>query len=213
MEDADITRVVLADDHFRVRAGIRHLLEKAPDIAVIGEASDGIEALHLVETLAPDVLLLDMEMPKMNGKQVAQILQEKESPVRILVLSAYNDRQYILGMLENGAAGYLTKDEVPEILIKAVRGVARGEQGWISRRVAAEIASWSPDSGLDQKTLTLREMDILRLLVRKKTDQEIIEELNISEKMLSKHIEILCIKLRASSRVELIVRTTQENIQ
>jgi DNA-binding NarL/FixJ family response regulator len=101
------TRVVLADDHARVRAGIRSLLETAPDIVVIGEAEDGIEALELVERLSPDVLLLDVEMPHMTGNEVAAQLKQNSSSVRILVLSAHDDSQYIIGMLNNGVSGYL----------------------------------------------------------------------------------------------------------
>jgi DNA-binding NarL/FixJ family response regulator len=136
------TRVVLADDHPMVRTAIRKLLEKAGDIEVIGEADDGAEALRLVEDLDPDVLLLDMEMPGLNGVQVARQLQSVGSPVSILALSAYDDQQYILGMLASGAAGYLTKEEALHILVEAVRGVARGERGWVSRWVAAKLAAW-----------------------------------------------------------------------
>jgi DNA-binding NarL/FixJ family response regulator len=117
--------VVVADDHPFVRIGIRKILSKTTDIVVVGEASDGEQALHMVEQLAPDVLLLDVEMPRMNGIQVASQLRKNESPVRILVLSAYEDRQHILGMLNGGVSGYLTK-EVPDTQ-KAVRYVARRE--------------------------------------------------------------------------------------
>ncbi|HLE16569.1 MAG TPA: response regulator transcription factor [Anaerolineales bacterium] len=135
------TRVLLADDHARIRAGIRQLLSNLPDILVIGEAGDGEEALQLVEKLAPDVLLLDVEMPRKNGQQVAMELRDRKSKVRVLALSAYDDRNYIEGMLESGASGYLTKDEVPEVLIEALRGVARGEDGWVSKRVGKIIDS------------------------------------------------------------------------
>lgn len=139
--DSKKTRVVLADDHAKVRAGIRSLLDGTPDIVVVGEAGDGREALELVEKLSPDILLLDIEMPSMNGTEVAAKLLEKESTVRILALSAHDDSQYVLGMLNNGASGYLTKEEVPESLIHAVRGVAKGEKGWVSSRIAKSIAS------------------------------------------------------------------------
>ncbi len=118
-------RIVIADDHLSVRMGIRRLLAAASDIVVVGEAGDGAQALNLVEALLPDILLLDVEMPTMDGLNVAAQLRERQSPVRVLALSAYNDRQYILGMLENGAVGYLTKDEAPAVLVDVVRRVAR----------------------------------------------------------------------------------------
>jgi DNA-binding NarL/FixJ family response regulator len=132
-------RVVLADDHAVLRLGIRNLLNRSPDIEVVGEAGNGFEAIQQVEALQPDVLLLDMEMPGLDGVEVARRLRTQGSPVRILVLSAYNDKQYILSMLEQGAAGYLIKDEAPHTIIEAVRSVARGEQGWFSRKVAARM--------------------------------------------------------------------------
>ncbi|MCL4562977.1 MAG: response regulator transcription factor [Chloroflexi bacterium] len=134
-------RVILADDHVVVRIGIKNLLSRSPDIAVIGEASNGIEAIRMVGELKPDLLLLDMEMPELDGVEVARQLRAANSPVRILALSAYNDKQYILSMLEQGAAGYLTKDEAPGTIVDAVRGVAAGERGWLSRKAAARVSS------------------------------------------------------------------------
>ena len=128
-------RVALADDHQVVRIGVRSILEKAPDIVVVGEANNGMGALRLVAELAPDILLLDIEMPGMTGVEVARYLQANGSPVRVLALSAYDDAQYIAALLASGAAGYLTKDEAMEMIVDAVRGVARGEQGWLSARV------------------------------------------------------------------------------
>jgi two-component system invasion response regulator UvrY len=114
-------------------------LDKTPDIVVVGEASDGHQALQLVETLSPDVLVLDVEMPNLNGIQVARQLAASDSQVRILVLSAHDDRAHIFGMLEAGVAGYLTKDEGPEALVNAVRGVYQGKDGWLSQRVSNKI--------------------------------------------------------------------------
>jgi DNA-binding NarL/FixJ family response regulator len=132
-------RVVVADDHAAVRAGIRRLLAGADDIVVVGEAANGAQALQLVETLEPDVLLLDVEMPVMDGLQVAARLREKGEAVRVLALSAYDDRQYILGMLRGGASGYLTKDEVPSILLTALRSVAAGQADWLSKRLLERL--------------------------------------------------------------------------
>jgi DNA-binding NarL/FixJ family response regulator len=204
-------RVLLADDHPVTRNGIRNLLEQGAGITVVGEANDGAETLQLVEELAPDVLLLDMEMPGMKGVEVAQHIRSAGSPVRILALSAYDDRQYILELLAGGAAGYLMKEEAPEIIVEAVRGVARGEQGWVSRQVAARLTTWTQQDS-DKSDLTDREKQVLQLVVQGKTNQEIGLALEISEKTVEKHLEGVFSKLGVSSRVEAAVRAVREEL-
>jgi two-component system response regulator DegU len=205
------TKVLLVDDHPIVRTGIRNLLERAAEINVVGEASDGFEALKLVEKLSPDVVLLDMEMPGMNGSEVAIHLKEAGSPVKILALSAHDDKQYIQELLTNGASGYLTKEEVPEAIIEAVRGVARGEQGWVSRKIAAKMTTWmNEDTPARQKGLTPREVQVLKMVVSGKTNQEIGLELGISEKTVEKHLEGVFSKLGVASRVEAAVHALRE---
>lgn len=135
----DKIKVVIADDHAVMRVGIRNILTRSNEICVVGEASDGQQAITLIDELKPDVLILDMEMPVMDGVEVARRMQISASPVRILVLSAYDDRQYILEMLSMGAYGYLIKDEAPEVIVDAVRGIAKGEKGWISRKAARRV--------------------------------------------------------------------------
>jgi len=119
-------RVVLADDHPIVRSGIRGLLEREPDIAVVAETRDGVAALRLARDLTPDVLLLDLELPELSGVEVARRIRQDGSAARVLVLSAHDDEAHILGLLAHGAAGYLTKAEAPGRIV-AVRGVARGD--------------------------------------------------------------------------------------
>lgn len=176
-----ITRVVLADDHAAVRAGIRSLLKRAEDIEIVGEASNGIEAVRVTQDLVPDVLLLDMEMPGLMGIEVARKLRSNGTPVSILAVSAHQDKQYILGMLDVGAAGYLTKEEVPETLLKAVRGVANGERGWVSRRVAAQIAVWAREDNLGRFGLNNQEIEVLRLQVNGKNNEQIAEALRVEQ--------------------------------
>jgi DNA-binding NarL/FixJ family response regulator len=197
-------RVLLADDHPVTRDGIRNLLEKAPGLVVVGEADNGIEALRLVEELAPDVLLLDMEMPGLKGIDVARQLQADGSTVRILALSAYDDKQYILELLASGASGYLVKEEAPEAIIEAVRGVAQGQQGWVSRRIAAQLMAWTREEP-PKTNLTDREMGVVRLVAAGKTNQEIGLALGISDKTVEKHLEAVFAKLGVASRVEAAV--------
>lgn len=128
-------RVLLVDDHVILRTGIRRLLEATRDMLVVGEAGDGIEALDLVERLEPDIVLLDVEMPRMNGLQVVKEINARHKDVKVLALSAYDDRQYILGMLDKGAVGYVIKDEVPEMLVQAIREINQSNRRWISKRV------------------------------------------------------------------------------
>jgi two-component system, NarL family, response regulator DegU len=132
-------RVLIADDHAIMRVGIKNILSRSNEIFVVGEASNGAEAIDLIHELNPDVLILDMEMPVMDGVEVARRLKAMKSPVRILVLSAYDDRQYIIEMLKMGASGYLIKDEAPDVIVDAVQGIARGEEGWISRKAAVRL--------------------------------------------------------------------------
>jgi DNA-binding NarL/FixJ family response regulator len=204
------TKVIIVDDHPVVRAGIRNLLEKAHDIIVIAEASNGNEALQRVKELSPDVLLLDMEMPGMGGSEVAQQLQKEGLSVRILALSAHDDKQYIQELLTNGASGYLIKEEVPEAIVEAVRGVARGEKGWVSRRVAAQISNWMGNDHQEHSGLTAREVQVLEAVVEGKTNQEIGLALGISEKTVEKHLEGIFSKLNVASRVEAAVYAVRE---
>jgi DNA-binding NarL/FixJ family response regulator len=202
--------VLVADDHPVVRDGIRRLLNDAVGIDVVGEAADGAEALEKVIELKPDILLLDMELPVMSGDVVAQKIIESGSDVRILVLSAHDDREYIQQLLTKGASGYLMKEEVPENIVEAVRGVARGEKGWVSRRVAAQMSTWMEDDHYGQMPLSPREIEVLRGVVAGKTNQEIGFELGISDKTVEKHLDAIFTKLKVASRVEAAVMAVRE---
>lgn len=137
--------VVLADDHPGIRMGVRSIINNTSDICLTGEAADGIHVLELVKELEPDVLLLDIEMPGMTGIEVTRVLQEMDIDIPILIYSAYADKSLVTGVLENGAAGYITKDEVPEMLIIAVRRLATGVRGLVSKRIADRLSLWFED--------------------------------------------------------------------
>lgn len=195
------TRVVLADDHDIVRKGIRNLLRRASDIVVVGEASNGNDAIRLVNQLQPDVLLLDIEMPGMNGVDVVRRLDEAGLEVNILVLSAYDDQEYILEMLGSGASGYLLKEETPEYILDAVRGVAGGQKGWVSGPVAKKLEKIK-QSRRQEATLTYRELDILRLVAAGQTDQDIALKLGMEEKTVTQMLQFLITKMSVNSREE-----------
>lgn len=203
-------RVLIADDHPIVCRGIHNLLEPAVGITVVGEAHSGGEALQLIESLMPDVVLLDVELSDMSGIDVIRRLNEANISVRVLGLSSYDDREFISQLLALGASGYLLKDEIPEQIIEAVRGVARGETGWVSRKVAAKLSQILQKDQDGVSDLTRRELDVLRLVVEAKTNGEIGMLLGISEKTVEKHLDTIFRKLGVASRVEaavLAVRT------
>ncbi|MEA4906299.1 MAG: response regulator transcription factor [Chloroflexi bacterium] len=205
-------RVMLADDHPVVRTGIRNLIEKAVDIEVVGEASTAGETLKMVMEFQPDILLLDMELPDAKGTDVAMQLQQSNSKVKILALSAYDDPVYIRELLELGASGYLMKEEAPDTILDAIRGVAHGEQGWVSRQIAAQMVSWVRGDENDGSKLTSREFDVLRLVVEGRTNQNIAANLGISEKTVEKYMDAIFTKLGVASRVEAAVYAVREGL-
>jgi len=204
-------RVFIADDHPIVCKGIRELLDTAIGIVVVGDAASGEEALQKIEALSPDVLLLDIELPDLNGVEVLKRIIAAGWPVRVLGLSSYDDPVYISQLLALGAAGYLIKDEVPETITEAVRGVARGETGWVSRRVAAKLSQILQDEQHAGNPLTPRELDVLRLVVDGKTNAEIGLALGISVKTVEKHLDAIFRKMGVFSRVEAAVTAIREN--
>ncbi|MBV7339185.1 response regulator transcription factor [Chloroflexi bacterium TSY] len=197
-------RVLLIDDHPIVRSGIRVLLEQAGDIVVVGESDRGHDALDLVKQLMPDILLLDMEMPGKSGVEIARELKEAQLPIRVLGLSAYDDDQYIMNLLSSGAAGYLTKEEALETIVDAVRGVARGEEGWLSRRAAASMAASTRQETRNHIQLTAREEEVLNLLAEGWTNNRIASELHLSERTVRFHLTNIYDKVGVSTRAEAI---------
>ena len=203
--------VILADDHPVVRAGIRTLLDRADDIHVVAETDNGDGVLSLVEEHQPDVLILDIEMPGLSGLEVAQQLQKRQLSTRVLALSAHADIRYIDHILANGAFGYLVKEEAPHMIIAAVRGVAAGEQGWMSRQAAAEMSALlrRAENGTE---LTPREQEVLKLIAAGKSNQEIALKLHISESTVEKHLGSVYAKLGVGSRVEAAVYAIRNNL-
>lgn len=189
-------RVIVVDDHPGVRAGIRSLLSRAEGIDVVAEAGDGIAAVEAADQTAHDVVLLDVELPKMRGDEVAREILAHHPDSRILAVSTYDDQQYIRRMLANGASGYITKDEVPNLLLNAIRGVAAGDHGWVSRRVVRQTGPLEQDVA----TFTLREREILKLLTTSLTYSNIAHRLEMPEARLMTFVSVLEGKLGVKGR-------------
>jgi DNA-binding NarL/FixJ family response regulator len=205
-------KVLIVDDHPVIRAGIAKMLKDSPDIRVVGEAANGSEALDLTKELSPDILLLDMELPDIDGTVVARQLQDSGLPVRILALSAHNERQYVRNLLATGVSGYLTKDELPESILEAVRGVYLGEQGWISRKVAAQIPAFLEEDLQQSDELSHRELEVMQGIVAGLTNREIGLKLGISSRTVEKYVENIFAKLCVTSRVEAAVTAVRKGL-
>lgn len=199
-------RVVVADDHNLVREGIRALLEKADDIEVVGEAVDGQEALDLVRRETPDVLVMDIAMPRLNGIQAVEQLRAAGAATRVVILSMYSDEILIRQALQHGAKGFLLKGSVSEELLMAIRAASRGAvylSPAVSEAVRTESAGVAPDPG-PAAQLTPREREMLRLIGEGYTNSRIAEALGISIKTVERHRTNVMAKLNAHNLVELL---------
>ncbi len=190
-------RVVLVDDHPVVRAGILGMLGAEPDIEVVGEASTGREALRVVAAVLPDVVLMDLRMPDLDGVEATRALRQRENPPRVVILTTYDTDADILRAVEAGATGYLLKDAPRQELAEAVRAAARG-QTVLSPPVAAKLVSRM--RGTDASALTSREIDVLDLVARGLTNAQIGRALLIAEATVKTHLLRAFAKLGVDDR-------------
>jgi len=195
-----VIRVIVADDHHLVRQGIRALLEKANDIEVVGEAADGREAIDLVEQLAPDVLVMDIAMPRLDGNQAAGQIRALGVATQVVILSMYSDETLVRRALRNGARGYLLKCSAAEELLLAIRAASRGEiylSPAISGSIVAEFLAFQPDDDAFNpvERLTPREREVLQLVSEGHTNRAIAQLLKVSVKTVEKHRANLMSKL------------------
>src|SRR5512138_241285 len=202
-------RVLIAEDHLMVRAGIRALLEKAGDIHVLGEASNGQEAIEMAEQFKPDVLIMDIMMPRLNGIQAAENMHNLKLPTQIVLLSMYSDEGFVHQALQYGVKGYVLKSSVSDELLWAVRAVARGEtylSGPISEIIieSAINSSAGPPDGDPFASLSPRGKEILQLIAEEYTSGEIGRMLFISEKTVEKHRARLMEKLSVRNLAGLV---------
>jgi DNA-binding NarL/FixJ family response regulator len=208
-------RVLLVDDHAILREGLRALLSHYADVEVVGEAQDGTEALACVENLRPDVVLMDVAMPGMGGIEATQLIRGQHSTSRVLVLTQYDDWQYIKPLLEAGASGYITKRTLGTDLITAIRVVARGEtflQPNVASTVALQIRTHATPDVPATERLTAREREVLKHIALGKTNPQIALALSISVKTVDWHRTNLMSKLDLHSIADLVRYALQHGL-
>lgn len=207
-------RIMITDDHAIVRKGIRALLATEHDIQVVGEACDGTQAIEQAQTLKPDVILMDLVMPKTDGIEATRQITAKIPGMRILVLTSFAADDKVFPAIKAGALGYLLKDSGPDQLIEAIHQVHRGEPSLdpaIARKVLSEL-SHPPKTPLTADPLTERELGVLRLVAQGKSNKEIAELLVITEMTVRTHVSNILGKLHLASRTQAALYALREGL-
>jgi NarL family two-component system response regulator LiaR len=204
MSNSPTILILITDDHAVVREGLRTLINTKPGMEVVGEASDGIEAVDLVRTLQPDVVLLDMVMPRKNGLEAIHEIKKENPGARILVLTSFDDDERVFSAIKAGALGYLLKDSSPQQLLQAINDVYYGRSSLHPAIALKVIRELNQPSNLPptEEPLTVREMETLRLIAQGLTNQEIADKLNISERTVGKHVSNILDKLHLANRTQ-----------
>jgi DNA-binding NarL/FixJ family response regulator len=193
-------RVLLAEDHPIVRQGLERLLDGAPDIDVVATAADGREAVALAEQHRPDVVVMDLEMPNVDGIEATQVIQGQPLGPRVVVLTSFSDRERILQALDAGAVGYLLKDAEPEELLRGIRAAARGESP-LAPRAASEVLS-ARVAQRPVRELSDRQRDVLAMVAAGRQNKHIARELGISEKTVKAHLTAIFQALEVTDRTQ-----------
>jgi NarL family two-component system response regulator LiaR len=207
-------KIVIADDHAVVRQGTRSLLERESDMEVIGEAGDGEEAVKVIDALKPDVVIIDIAMPKLNGVEVTKQIKPRHPSTAVLILTAYDDDEYVFALLEAGAAGYLLKDVDSREVVNAVRAVYAGESVLhpvIARKVIDRFRPQAADATKDKPAIDLseREMEVLKLAARGMSNSDIADVLFINVRTVQGHLSSIFNKLSVGSRTEAIFQAVK----
>jgi DNA-binding NarL/FixJ family response regulator len=213
-------RVVLVDDQALMRTGFRMIIDSEPGLEVIGEAEDGERAVEVARRLRPDVVLMDIRMPRMDGVEATRLLAgpDVEDALRVLILTTFDLDEYVYAAVRAGASGFLLKDAPPEELIRAIRIVAAGDAllaPTVTRRLLEEFASRpEPRAAADSRvaSLTARELEVLRLVARGLSNSEIAEELVVGETTVKTHVGHILMKLGLRDRVQAVVLAYEEGL-
>lgn len=221
MSDKEVIRVLVADDHPVVREGLSTIVDAEDDIVVVGEAWDGNEAVRLAHQLGPDVVLMDLKMPNMDGVEAIERIRSEVPDTYILILTTYADEEFILAGIRAGARGYLLKDAPPDELVRAIRIVSRGEsllEPSVAARVLDKLSALMTDGELGSSastefpSLTPREKEILASLANGARNKDIADALFISERTVKVHVSSLMQKLDANTRTEAVAKAIQRGL-
>jgi DNA-binding NarL/FixJ family response regulator len=211
-----VITVVLADDQGMVRAGLRSLLEADPEISVVGEAADGIEAIAEVRRREPDVVLMDIRMPELDGLSATRQLIAERPSLRVLALTTFDLDEYVFEALRAGASGFLLKDAPAEELTNAIHVLARGDAllaPAVTRRIVeAFVALPEPPEMPDLEDLSPREVEVLRLLAAGRSNAQIADELVVSEATVKTHVSNLLAKLRLRDRIHAVIYAYESGV-
>jgi len=207
-------RILIVDDHDIVREGQRALIETEPGMELVGEAKDGIEAVELAKRFQPDVILMDLHMPKKDGVEAITEIKGENPESRILVLTSFNEDEKVYAAIKAGAMGYLLKDSSPQKILKSIRKVYQGETSIgprIAQKLMREIQRTS-DSPPTEEPLTTREMEVIKLIAKGLSNQEIAEKLVISERTARTHITHILGKLHLANRTQAAIYALREGL-
>lgn len=200
-----LIRVLIADDHSVVRAGMRFLMATEPGIDIVGEAADGVEAVRLAQQLLPDIILLDLQMPHKDGVSAIAEIKAHRADARILVLTSFSDNDHVFAAIKAGAAGYLLKDSSPQELVEAIRNVHAGESSLhptIARKLIQEIKTPAGDLPPTGEPLTDRELEVLKLVAQGHSNREIAQEIVVTERTVRAHVGSILAKLHLANRTQ-----------
>lgn len=216
-------RIMIADDHALLRQGIKKVLELEDDLTVIAEASDGEETIRKVAEVEPDILLLDINMPKLNGLGVAKALKAEESKTKIIILSIHDDEHYVLEVIKSGAAGYLLKDIEPGMLVNAIRTVFGGEPfiyPTLAKRLFSELNRLDKSKRYEMvrnargssERLTAREIEVLQLIGQGLSNHDMAQRLYLSEKTVKNHLTNIFRKINVADRTQAVLYAIRHKI-
>jgi len=214
MTELGTIRVLIADDHAVVRQGLRTLIGTEPGMTVVGEAGDGVEAVEMARAYKPDVILLDMVMPRKDGLEAIREIKRENPNVRILVLTSFSDDDKVFPAIKSGALGYLLKNASPRTLLGAIRDVHRGEPSMspaIANKLMRELQR-KPELPPTEEPLTEREVDVLKLVAQGLTNQEIAEALFIGEGTVRTHVSSILSKLHLANRTQAALYALREGL-